>query len=200
MPLFCGSLLVVDGWHFPVDRRRDGFSNLPVGRAYSLVQVRVAVRQALKGRPRPVPAPHPKPSGREPPEPAIQLPPRLAAALSFLAGLGFSPAELEAFAGALGLGPVERKALLEAAAVAVPAASGSVELFIRARCVLRDDLKGRALDLYRAYAEWCRQGGLSPATQQAFGRAVRRLGVGAYRQGGTGRVFYRGIGLKSDGR
>ena len=200
MPLFCGSLLVVDGWHFPVDRRRYGFSNLPVGRAYSLVQVRVAVRHALKSRPHPASTPQWGSSAAQPAEPLTRLPPRLAAAVSLLAGLGFSPAELESIAGALGLGPSERKALLEAAAPVGPAGSGSVELFIRVQCVFRDDLKVRALDLYRAYVEWCREGGLSPLTQQAFGRAIRRLGVVAYRQGRTGRVFYRGIGLRSNGR
>ncbi len=157
MPLFCGTLLVVDGWHFPVDLRRYGFANLPVGRAYSLVQIRAALKRALKGQPEPVPR-RPGRSGPEPPARPVELPPRVppkvAVGLGQLAGLGFGRSELEAVAAALGLGFRDRKTLLERLLSPGPPAEGSVGLFLRAGCAVGEDLKVEARELYDMKRTW----------------------------------------------
>lgn len=198
MPLFCGTLLVVDGWHFPVDRRRYGFSNLPVGRAYSLVQVRAALKRARQGQAEPAPEPPGRSRPQPPPRPVElppRVPPRVAVALWQLAALGFGRAELEAVGAALGLGFRDRKAFLERLLGPRPPAEGSVGLFVRAGCAAGEDLKADARDLYEAYVRWCQAGGLTPVSRGAFGRAMKRLGVLTSRHGRSGRVFYRGIGL-----
>lgn len=198
MPLFCGSLLVVDGWHFPVDRRRYGFSNLPVGRAYSLVQVRAALKKALgaRGEPEPrrsgraVPQPSPRPV-----EPSPRIAPRVAVGLGRLADLGFGRTELETVAAALGVGFRDRKVFVERLLNRYRQAEGSVRLFLSARCAVGEDLQVEAAGLYEAYAEWCRQAGLDPLTRQKFGREMKGLGIPASRRGRPGRLFYRGVGL-----
>ncbi len=202
MPLFCGTLLVVDGWHFPVDRRRYGFSNLPVGRAYSLAQVRVAVKKALNARGEPEPRRPGRPAPESQPRPAElppRVPPKVAVGLGRLAEVGFGRTELEAVAAALGVGFRDRKVFVERLLNRYRQAERewSVRLFLTAQSAVGEDLQVEAAGLYEAYAKWCREAGLDPVTRRVFGREVKGLGIATSRRGHPRQLFYQGIGLVS---
>jgi putative DNA primase/helicase len=76
--------------------------------------------------------------------------------------------------------------------------------FFATRCVVTDNAKVRAGDLYAAYCEWCEEEGLKDRermTQQAFGRRIAARfdkKQRAYVNGKTGPAYY-GIGLRAEG-
>jgi putative DNA primase/helicase len=65
--------------------------------------------------------------------------------------------------------------------------------FIEDSCVLGEDKKAAAKDLYAAYRKWCQENGEDPIGKVAFGTKLGERGLGPSRTGGERR--WRGIGL-----
>lgn len=72
-------------------------------------------------------------------------------------------------------------------------ASDAVGAFLSECCVIHDHLTAPAGDLYRAYTQWCEDGGERPRPQREFGLRLSERGFERARANGTHR--WRGVGL-----
>lgn len=66
--------------------------------------------------------------------------------------------------------------------------------FLVDECVIIDDAKVSATDLYAAYKRWCEQNGERPESQRRLSTMLTERGFGKSRSNG-GRFYWRGIGL-----
>jgi putative DNA primase/helicase len=67
--------------------------------------------------------------------------------------------------------------------------------FLAERCRLDGRAVTPATELYKAYVEWCEQGGEEPIKQTTFGTRLTERGIQRRRNTSTGRREYLGIGL-----
>ncbi|MDY6986956.1 MAG: phage/plasmid primase, P4 family [Thermodesulfobacteriota bacterium] len=69
--------------------------------------------------------------------------------------------------------------------------------FLDDKCLLDENLKARARDLYGAYKEWCETNGEDPVAQRTFGMKLSERGLTRKRWGGA--HYWFGIGLVTHG-
>jgi putative DNA primase/helicase len=69
--------------------------------------------------------------------------------------------------------------------------------FIDEACVVGEKLSATSRDLYAAYSRWCDAAGERPLSQTRLGTELGNRGLIRDRDSYTGRILWRGIGLKS---
>lgn len=68
--------------------------------------------------------------------------------------------------------------------------------FIEDRCVVLDEIRAKASDLFSAYREWCNETGTQAVSQQLFGRRLSERGFVQTRDGAA--RWWQGIGIRHD--
>ncbi len=85
-------------------------------------------------------------------------------------------------------------AIAPAAASSGERSLAAIPDFISARCLVGEEAKIIAKDLYQAYIDWCQEQGQEPLPQRSFGMQLTAQGFQRRRRG-KGRHWWTGVGL-----